>query len=66
MEIILSVCLIANPSQCKDQPLDQRVNTADPFHCTVVSTPYVAQWADQHPAWKIIKWRCSASGGRDM
>jgi hypothetical protein len=66
MEVVLFICLIGDPTQCKDQTLEHKVQTENPFRCSTVSVPMIAQWAGEHPQWEIKKWRCVAQGGRDM
>ncbi len=66
MEIILSVCLITEPTRCMDQRLPEIVETDNPMRCNVVSMLHAAQWAGEHPGWRIVKWRCDRPGGRDM
>jgi hypothetical protein len=24
--------------------------------------PYIATWTEQHPKWKVTKWKCAAPG----
>ena len=64
MTIVLSACLIANPGQCKDfrVPIDVDM---DPGKCTMVAPPYFAQWADEHPAWRVMRWKCLPANQND-
>ncbi|MDX2265928.1 MAG: hypothetical protein NW215_13285 [Hyphomicrobiales bacterium] len=66
MEIIVLACLVADPSQCKDQRLPDLVDTDNPFRCSFLSMPYVAQWQGENPKWIVKKWRCGSPGARDM
>ncbi len=65
LAIIISACLIADPGTCKDHrvPLDMEV---DPTRCVMHAPPHFAQWADEHPGWRIVKWRCAAKSANDI
>ncbi len=57
IEIILTVCAIANPNNCEERALqfawDGSIN-----QCMMAAQPYIAQWIGQHPAWVARKWTC--------
>lgn len=59
--IILSACMVADPNVCKDYrlPLDGDMSTQQ---CAMAAPPYFAQWAEDHPAWQIKRWKCVPSG----
>lgn len=57
MTIILSACLIADPSRCQDFRVPITVDM-DPIHCTMRAPPYFAQWIEEHPAWRVVRWKC--------
>lgn len=63
--IILSACLIADPNTCKDYklPLEGDMTTTQ---CAMFAPPFFAQWADEHPAWKIRRWKCVPAGQSDI
>lgn len=65
--IILSACLIADPNQCKDFkiPLDASTDGMDPQSCAMLAPPYFAQWASEHPAWQVRRWKCQPAGQND-
>jgi len=65
LSIILSACLVANPQECRDFkiPLD---TSADTLHCAMAAPPYFAQWADEHPAWQIRRWKCQPTSQNDI
>jgi hypothetical protein len=60
MTIILSACLVADPATCKDfrLPLDGEMDTRQ---CAMVAPPFFAQWSEEHPAWRVMKWSCQSS-----
>jgi hypothetical protein len=65
MTIVLSACLIAHPGQCKDfrVPIDVDM---DPGRCTMVAPPYFAKWTDEHPAWRVMRWKCLPANQNDI
>ncbi|MDX2265290.1 MAG: hypothetical protein NW215_10005 [Hyphomicrobiales bacterium] len=64
MEIVILACLIAEPTRCMDQRLPELID--NPARCNLMSMLQVAQWAGEHPGWKIVKWRCERPGYRDL
>jgi hypothetical protein len=64
MTIILSACLIADPRQCKDfrLPLDGEMTTTS---CAMNAPPFFAQWSEEHPAWRVMRWKCQPAGLND-
>jgi hypothetical protein len=61
--VILSACLVADPAVCRTFriPLSQGWDTKT---CAMNAQPYFGQWSNEHPGWKIVKWRC-ATGDRE-
>ena len=55
--IILSTCLLADPGVCRDQtiPLAAEVSA---LRCMMHAPPHVAKWSEEHPAWRVVRWRC--------
>jgi hypothetical protein len=61
IEIILTVCAIANPSYCEEKYLqftfDGSIN-----QCMMAAQPYIAEWIGKHPEWQVTKWSCDYPG----
>jgi hypothetical protein len=57
IEIILTVCAIANPANCEEKSL-QFAWDGSLQQCMMAAQPYIAQWIGQHPAWRATKWSC--------
>lgn len=57
-ELIISVCMIADPKSCKDVHLTYLGDVPTPHSCMRVGQPEMAKWAGSHPKWSIRKWRC--------
>jgi hypothetical protein len=66
MEIVLYVCLLADPTACKEEHLPNLVQTNQPSKCATVSMLYMAQWMGEHPAWKLVRWSCTRPGERSL
>ena len=58
VDLIVFVCALANPAACKEQhlvfDLQGSLNA-----CMMQAQPYLAQWADDHPDVRIMRWRCA-------
>ena len=58
IQLVVAVCLNTNPNVCSEERisfLEQTTQTA----CTMRAMPYLAQWAGDHPQYKIMGWKCS-------
>lgn len=57
IDLVLSVCLLSDPSNCKEEHLyfESRGTLTQ---CMMLSSPYVADWAGNHPDWKVKSWKC--------
>jgi hypothetical protein len=63
IEIILTVCAIANPNNCEEKAL-QFAWDGSIAQCMMAAQPYIAQWIGQHPGWMARKWTCDYPGSR--
>lgn len=65
LAIILSVCLISDPAVCRNERIP--VATAvSPSRCALDAAPQVAKWSDEHPQWRVVRWRCGGVDERDI
>lgn len=59
LEIVASVCLAAQPAQCKDIHLsfaeEQNVTQQQCFYFGQIE---LAKWSVGHPNWMIQRWKC--------
>ncbi len=61
IEIVLTVCALSQPEHCEEQHL--QFNWQGSLNqCVMGAPPYIAQWADEHPKWNIVSWRCEYPG----
>jgi hypothetical protein len=61
LEIVLTVCSLANASQCEEQRIILDPNMSLKA-CVMQAEPTMAQWAVAHPNWTIARWHCEYSG----
>ncbi|WP_036262127.1 hypothetical protein [Methylocapsa aurea] len=61
IELILTVCSLAQPSACEERQLSL-IDQGSLMQCMLQAPPKIAQWADGHPNSQVVKWRCSYPG----
>ena len=61
LELVLTVCALAQPTQCEDQHL-QFETSVSLKQCAMAAQPYIAQWLGQHPKWVAVRWHCEVPG----
>ena len=61
MELLLTVCLLAVPTDCRDEHIPSLEPLA-PMACLTGAQPMIAEWSASHPKWKITRWRCGPVG----
>jgi hypothetical protein len=61
IEIILTVCAVANPTNCEEKYL-QFVFDGSINQCMMGAQPYIAEWIGKHPQWVATKWSCDYPG----
>jgi hypothetical protein len=58
VDLILLACALANPGQCREyHVLFQSSGSLN--SCMMQAQPYLAQWAGEHPAFRVTRWRCA-------
>jgi hypothetical protein len=62
LELVVSVCLIADPTRCKDVSLVYMAEGMTPMQCLMASPAEIAKWAEGHPNWFAKKWTCRSAG----
>jgi len=62
MFLLLSVCLIAQPGQCREERISLPSDNPNPFICLRNSQSTLARWQEEHPEWHVSRWRCAAKG----
>lgn len=64
IELVFVACLGAAPADCEQRRMSFVDLTL--ITCTLAAQPQLAQWASDHPGWRIRCWTCQPMGaGRD-
>lgn len=59
IEIVLSVCMLADPNRCKDVHLSyMSEGDVTPQQCMLYGQSEISKWAEGNPNWKLHKWPC--------
>ncbi|GJD33056.1 hypothetical protein PMNALOAF_4337 [Methylobacterium adhaesivum] len=68
MLILLSICLLSDPSQCREDRIDLSFEARSPTVCLRNSQSALAKWQAEHPEWHVNRWRCAVRGNvpRDL
>lgn len=56
IELVLSVCLISEPANCKEVNLSYLAE--QPSQCLLHGQAEIARWQEGHPEWRIARWKC--------
>lgn len=62
IELVMSICLIAEPTKCKDVRLSFAEQNLTPHSCVMNGQIEIAKWIDTHPDWQVAKWGCTRAG----
>lgn len=62
IELMLAVCLVDQPSACKDVSLVYDSESVSLLQCMMGAQPQIAEWREAHPKWQIARWRCGIAG----
>lgn len=62
MLLLLSICLIAQPDQCREDRISMSFEARSPFVCLRHAQSTLATWQAEHPEWHVARWRCAARG----
>ena len=62
IELVVAVCLVDHPSQCKDVYLNFEGSSVTPQQGMMNGQIETAKWIGEHPNWIIKKWRCGIAG----
>lgn len=62
IELVISVCLIAEPLRCKDVNLVFDGDGLSPMQCMMGAQIEIAKWIDGHPKWVAKRWTCQRAG----
>lgn len=66
VDLILLACTILAPSNCREYHVLFQFE-GSLRSCMMQAPPYLAQWAGNHPGYRVMRWRCAwpdQEGGR--
>ena len=59
-ELLMTVCLISDPTICEDVRLDLSEESRTAIGCMVAAQAEMARWSEEHPDRTIKRWSCDA------
>ncbi len=62
IEIVLSVCLLAEPGRCRDEHVTVLAENSTPFQCMRYGQLETVKWSEAHPKWTVQRWTCRPAG----
>jgi hypothetical protein len=62
VEVVLTVCTLAQPATCDERRLLFSSETASLRGCMMQSMPLIAKWSGEHPNVTVTRWRCALPG----
>jgi hypothetical protein len=69
-QIVLSVCMLTAPAQCKDVYLqiasEFGASLQVPFNCVKQGQIHGQKWIEQHPSWRIERWKCPPAQTKEL
>lgn len=57
IDLVLTVCLTANPSSCRLEHLYLE-SGGSLTKCMFLAQPEIARWSQEHPALRVVRWTC--------
>jgi hypothetical protein len=64
VDLILAVCLFDNPGMCREEHLYFESH-GSLQRCMAEAIPALAQWAGEHPQWRIARFHCAWVDGSE-
>ncbi|MCP9233066.1 hypothetical protein NMG46_22935 [Mesorhizobium sp. LMG 17147] len=58
VDLILTVCLSANPGNCRDEHLYFE-SRGSLFQCMFLAPAEIAKWSQEHPRRRVVRWKCA-------
>jgi len=62
VDLVLTVCLLANPASCREEHLYFE-SRGSLVQCMILAPAEIAKWSGSHPALKIVRWTCTFPDG---
>ena len=58
VDLILLACTITDPGACREYHMTLQ-SSGSLQTCMMDAQPYLAQWAEAHPGYRVARWRCA-------
>ena len=65
LALVLSACLTNEPTVCRDYKIPIQADV-DAMTCMAQAPPHFAKWAEEHPGWQVMRWRCASASENDI
>ena len=62
IELVVAVCMIDQPSRCKDIHLNFEAENVTAQQCAMSGQFEMAKWIGENPNWVIQRWTCQPAG----
>jgi hypothetical protein len=62
LELIVFVCLLDDPTRCKNVSLTSMGESASQTLCMIMSKDEIAKWNERNPQWSAKEWSCLPAG----
>lgn len=62
LELLLLVCLRADPAMCQERSLTFVEPQLSPLACMMFAQPTIAQYMQSHPDSRVARWKCGPAG----
>lgn len=59
IDILMTVCLLSNPAACEQKTIPASEEVATLNQCMFWAQAQIAQWSNEHPKYKVVRWKCS-------
>ncbi len=61
MNLILTACLTIPSYACRDSAVTIYDEMSE-MQCAVTAQARIASWSEEHPNWRVVRWRCQRQG----
>jgi hypothetical protein len=58
VDLILTVCLLAEPTNCRTEHLYFE-SRGSLVQCMFLAPGEIARWSERHPKLKVVRWKCA-------
>ena len=62
IELVMTLCLAAQPTKCRDEAMTIADESVTPLQCLMGAPPVIAQYMERRPRWVCRRWRCRPAG----